>query len=129
MNITERFENKYVISEDSCWNWIATISGKTGYGNFNYFGVITKAHRVSYLLKFGHIPDGKQLDHLCRNRLCVNPYHLEPVTIGENIRRGSKTKVICEHGVGYSNCSDGCSKEYRKLQQRRLRATSREKGN
>lgn len=125
MSIIERFEDKYIISEDSCWNWTATISGKTGYGNFNYYGVITKAHRVSYLLKYGEIPEGKQLDHLCRNRLCVNPYHLEPVTIGENIRRGKTTKVICQHGVGHSKCSSGCGKEYDKIRQREWRKKKR----
>jgi hypothetical protein len=52
-------------------------------------GRAVRAHRYAYEQLVGPIPEGLVLDHLCRNRLCINPLHLEPVTIGENIRRGA----------------------------------------
>jgi hypothetical protein len=51
-------------------------------------------HRYAYEALVGPIPDGKQIDHLCRNRACCNPEHLEPVTIQENIRRGEGPQAI-----------------------------------
>jgi hypothetical protein len=61
---------------------------KSGYGRIseNYRSVL--AHRVSYEAAKGPVPDGLQLDHLCRNRACCNPDHLEPVTRSENAKRG-----------------------------------------
>lgn len=73
-----------------CWPWQGYINDD-GYGQ-----VKTKthrgklAHRVSYESLIGPIPDRLTLDHLCRNRACVNPWHCEPVTRGENSRRGLK---------------------------------------
>jgi len=66
-----------------CWIW-------TGGGHSEGYGSDSGqlAHRTSYELSIGPVPDGKHLDHLCRVRLCVNPAHLDPVTCGENIRRG-----------------------------------------
>lgn len=76
----------------SCWLWTAGLDNH-GYGAFNARTNqgrrrTKKAHRWSYEHHVGPIPDGLDLDHLCRVRSCVNPDHLEPVTRGENIRRG-----------------------------------------
>jgi hypothetical protein len=71
-----------------CWLWTGCIQGG-GYGVFdNGKDKTTLAHRVAYTLFRGLIPDGLQLDHKCRVRLCVNPWHLEAVTLQENLRRG-----------------------------------------
>jgi hypothetical protein len=67
-----------------------------GYGVTYVNGRRVPAHRYMYE-KAGHtIPDGMVLDHLCRNRACVNPDHLEPVSIGENGRRGAQAKLTLE---------------------------------
>jgi HNH endonuclease len=75
--------------ESPCWLWLASL-GASGYGQFSIGGregpVV--AHRIAYELERGEIPEGLTLDHLCRNRMCVNPWHLEPVPLAENIRRG-----------------------------------------
>jgi HNH endonuclease len=82
---------KYVDAEGDCWVWIGAISNETGYGNFrqgkseDYAQI--GAHRFAWQLLVGPIPEGLQIDHLCRNRACVNPDHLEVVTVKVNRER------------------------------------------
>jgi hypothetical protein len=82
----ERYWSK-VSRGDGCWLWIAATS-TGGYGRIQWGGRVLQAHRVSYELLVGPIPEGLELDHLCRNRACVNPTHLEPVTTRVNLLRG-----------------------------------------
>jgi hypothetical protein len=70
-----------------CWLWTGALSD--GYGSVGYKGKTRKAYRVAFELSGGTIPHGLELDHLCRNRRCVRPNHLEPVTKAENMRRGN----------------------------------------
>jgi hypothetical protein len=89
-----------------CWLW--TAAPYDGYGRLKVDGGMVLTHRFSYDLQVGPIPDGLQLDHLCRVTLCVNPYHLEPVTHRENTMRGATfparqaAKTHCPQGHEYS---------------------------
>ena len=102
-----RFNVKYVVNpKTGCWEWTA-YRNRYGYGQFCIDGRMMKAHRVAYELYRGNIPEGLQIDHLCRVRHCVNPDHLEPVTAQENHRRGesgvkNKQKTHCPHGHPYA---------------------------
>lgn len=81
----ERLFSK-VVYDDGCALWCGWISND-GYGHFWLNGKTHMAHRASYILQIGEIPEGYELDHLCRRRNCVNIFHLEPVTRLENERR------------------------------------------
>ena len=95
------FIGKIEIKEnDDCLYW----KGRTtynGYGLFNYDRAAVRAHRYIYEHCVGKIPDGLDIDHLCRNRSCVNPSHLEPVTRKENINRGWRARRSVE-AEGYA---------------------------
>lgn len=94
----ERFYDS-ISEDDGCWNWGGTVM-KNGYGYLHVSGKNVRAHRWSYEHHVGPIPDGLVIDHLCRNKLCVNPEHLEPVTPGENVRRGLR-------GILRTHCAQG----------------------
>ncbi|MBK9067267.1 MAG: HNH endonuclease [Gemmatimonadetes bacterium] len=72
----------------ACWSWPWKQPAPSGYPRIKYRGKIKNAHRHVYIAILGMPQDGLVLDHLCRNRWCVNPYHLEQVTSEENFRRG-----------------------------------------
>lgn len=88
-----------------CWEF--TSLRHDGYGFFWFQGATISAHRWSYEFLRAEIPTGLHLDHLCRNRACVNPWHLEPVTARVNTLRGqtipatNTVKEVCPAGHGY----------------------------
>ena len=87
---------------DECWNWTAAIDAY-GYGKF-WNGNHISAHRFSYELLIGPIRQKLTLDHLCRNRRCVNPTHLEQVTVRQNVLRGEGLSAL---NARKSQCKNG----------------------
>jgi hypothetical protein len=76
--------------QDDCWEWRGSRNPR-GYGKISNKGKLLGAHRVSYEIHKGQIPDGLEIDHLCRNRWCVNPDHLEAVSHAANLHRSPLT--------------------------------------
>ena len=126
---------------DSCWNWIAD-KDSSGYGRLWYTPKRwLLAHRTAYELTKGTIPQDFTIDHLCRNKRCVNPDHLEAVTHRENVLRGigptamNHKKEYCKNGhllssdnlvvwllkVGYRGCLK-CTRDYGRLYMRKRRS-------
>jgi len=106
-SLIQRFEDKYFIEPNSgCWIWTAKLE-KTGYGRMKIARKSYYAHRISYELFVGKIPDGLQLDHLCRTRSCVNPKHLEPVAPRTNIIRGLTGATTKARHARKTHCAKG----------------------
>lgn len=84
----------YVDKTSTCWVWTGWHNGR--YPGFSIGRVKVYAHRFSYELANGSIPDGLTIDHLCRNKMCVNPAHLEAVTNQQNVLRGDSPKVMSQ---------------------------------
>jgi hypothetical protein len=90
---------------DGCWLWTGALNS-WGYGHFYIRGRHERAPRYSYNLFTGPIPSGAVIDHVCRNPACVNPAHLEAVSVSENARRGEwGRRTRCPHGHAYDEAN------------------------
>lgn len=108
-SLKKRLDEKWLLNPtNGCWEWQGTT--RYGYGLIwaAHVGGARLAHRMSYELYVKPIPDGLHIDHLCRNRCCINPAHLEPVTQAENNRRQpisagtiNRDKTHCPQGHPY----------------------------
>lgn len=109
--LPERIRSKFVINSSGCWLWTAGTS-TAGYGVIRRNSRNHYAHRVIYEYLVGPIPEGLVIDHLCKNPPCQNPLHMEVVTIGENVKRGtaasnsiisrkrmSRERIMCRRGM------------------------------
>lgn len=103
-----------VAFSDECWEWKGAVGGGAtgGYGNFRYTppggqSRVMAAHRFAWLDIYGQLPVGLDPDHLCRNRLCVRPDHIEWVTHQENVRRGMLGEVQRKRQSGKTHCPRG----------------------
>jgi hypothetical protein len=105
--LPDRFVSKYQVNpETGCWEWKAALKD-SGYAAFWDGRHMAPGHLFAYEAVIGKVPKGLHLDHLCRTRICVNPFHVEPVTMEENIRRSplnqamweaKRTRTHCKHG-------------------------------
>ena len=120
--LTQKRFWKYVAKTSTCWVWTGSIK-KDGYGELSggMGRKMISPHRYSYELLIGNIPQGKQIDHLCRNRCCVNPKHLEVVSQKENILRGivptaiNAKKKMCVNGHPFDSINTRITKSGNRL--------------
>lgn len=91
-----------VAKSDGCWLWIGAMR-KDGYGSFSFDG----RKRLAHHFLIGNAPEGLEWDHVCRNRGCIRPEHLEAVTHGENARRGEAGSKIAAINRDKTHCPQG----------------------
>lgn len=125
-----RFRESYTVTDSGCWQWTGWLESN-GYARFTIGQKRTGAHRWAYERFVGSIPPGMAIDHLCRNRACVNPDHLEPVTTRANLLRGetlaaaNAAKTHCKHGHKFTpenTVRDGAgNRQCRECRNRRAR--------
>lgn len=94
------YEDRVAHDASGCWLWTGAKT-VAGYGQVIKGGKKFYVHRLAFEAHSGPIPPGLTIDHLCRARNCVNPAHLDVVTVGENIRRRPYGKLACPKGHSY----------------------------
>lgn len=105
--LAERLALHSIVAPSGCWIWTGAVtkgSGADFYGRIFVDGTTRYAHRVSYEVHVGPIPDGCEIDHLCRRTRCIRPLHLEAVTPSINVRRGTSPGA---RAARRTSCSNG----------------------
>ena len=104
-----RFWRKVHFAPNECWLWTATKIGPDGHkaGAIRWHGKTRYAHRIIYEAFVSPIPNHLEIDHLCRNRLCVNPKHLEAVTHQVNVQRGMLPVIWWLRQTSKTHCPQG----------------------
>lgn len=107
----DRLQLKIAVNDTTgCWEWQGSRFA-SGYGRFALNSRYVSAHRVSYEAYVGPIPTGLVIDHLCKNIICVNPAHLEPVSQMENVHRSDTCqKQVCKNGHPFDAANTRISK-------------------
>ena len=105
--LSNRFFSKIDKTPSGCWEWNAS-KNHSGYGQFRYDGKVMLAHRASYIIFSGDIPEGNHILHSCDNPACVNPEHLRPGTDADNVadkmsrnRHAAQSRTHCKNGHEY----------------------------
>lgn len=142
MTTRERLLDRVVVDrETQCWNWTGSLNlVSSGYGRMSVEGRVFYTHRVAYELFVGPIPDGLQIDHLCRNTRCCNPAHLEAVTPAVNSQRGDTgahygRRTHCANGHAFDELNTrigangericrACMRDYKRAYRARLAAAA-----
>lgn len=97
----ESVPNNVIKTESGCWIWLGALS-TGGYGRVSIDGIVQQAHRVSYELFVGEIPNGHELHHTCNERSCINPQHLQPLTHKQHARVVTDAITHCRWGHEYT---------------------------
>lgn len=133
--LPDRFKEKIDTNQNTeCWLWTGAKQSD-GYGVVGHENKIYLAHRKIYEILVGKIPEGLELDHKCRNRSCVNPAHLEPVTHKENVLRGkspsakNSIKTHCNNGHKFTDENTANPKNKKGVVYRRCRICARKSKN
>jgi hypothetical protein len=101
----ERILPQIDVQAPGCWVW--TGGTRNGYGRTTWNSRRDYVHRVMWEMLVGPIPDGLQIDHLCRVKLCCNPDHLEPVTPRVNVKRSSAGAILRRRNASVTHCPRG----------------------
>jgi hypothetical protein len=105
-DVLERVLNRITMTDEGCWEFQGCRL-KSGYGRVGWNGRLWLTHRVTYTFLVGEIHPDLEIDHLCENKPCCNPEHLQAVTRSENLRRGSQWHHIVEREAGKDYCPLG----------------------
>jgi len=105
--ISTRIQDRITIDANTgCWTWSGPIQ-PNGYAMMSVGRSRRYVHRLAFETWIGPIPRGLDIDHLCRNRACCNPQHLEPVARAENINRGNGPNVLARLNGNKTHCANG----------------------